>query len=451
VAFLVVFRFCNDLARFPFPRDEFRNDQETIGRYTMALMTNWRTILAWAGGLVGLGFTAGSLWLLRWGQGNATPQSIPDLLNDVSYLLIGVALTLVGMFLTIRRGDNAISWVTLGGGLSLSLVAFLEQYASLSLTRAAQWPGTIAALWLSQWMWVLPYVSLNLLLIYYPTGQLLTPRWRWVVRISLLAYVTIIFVAAFSATLDTGDPSGAAVIPNPVGFLPAPGELIFFYFIAVMIGTLVAAMLALGLRFHRARGIEREQMKWLLFAGSLFIAITILDFVILDALSVPWSGVLTNLVSLGIPLAIAIAVLRYRLFDIDVIIRRTTSYAIITGLLALVYFGSIVVLQRVLTPLIGESDVAVVLSTLLIAALFLPVRRRVQDTIDRRFNRTRYNAEKTLEAFAATVRNETDLDALLAELVTVIQQTMQPESVSVWLREPNLKEKRGNVLDNSEG
>ncbi len=141
-----------------------------------------------------------------------------------------------------------------------------------------------------------------------------------------------------------------------------------------------------------------------------------------------------NLALIILPLCLAIGILRYRLFDIDVIIRRTTSYALVTGLLALVYFGSIVVLQGVLSPFSGDSTPAVVLSTLLIAALFLPVRRRVQDWIDRRFNRTRYDAEKTLAAFAATARDETDLDALLAELVRVIGETMEPEQVSVWLR-----------------
>jgi hypothetical protein len=191
-----------------------------------------------------------------------------------------------------------------------------------------------------------------------------------------------------------------------------------------------AAQPAEELLHRRARGIEREQIKWLLFAGGLFVASMPLDF-----FSVPWSGVITNLISLAIPLAIATAILRYRLFDIDVIIRRTTSYALITGLLALVYFASIVVLQGAFGRLTNfDSTPAVVLSTLLIAALFLPIRRRVQDLIDRRFNRTRYDAEKTLARFAATARDETDLDALLAELVRVIETTMQPEAVSVWLR-----------------
>ncbi len=143
---------------------------------------------------------------------------------------------------------------------------------------------------------------------------------------------------------------------------------------------------------------------------------------------------LASLAVLGLIATITLSVLRYRLWDIDVIIRRTTSYALITGLLALVYFGSVVVLQRVFTGVTGQtSTIAIVLSTLLIAALFLPLRQRVQELIDRRFFRSKYDAEKTLEAFAATVRDETDLDALTAELVRVIEETMQPEHVSIWL------------------
>jgi hypothetical protein len=391
---------------------------------------NWPRIIAWAGGIIGLGLTAGSLWLLHWGQINNTPQAFPDLLNDLTYLLIGVALIVVGVFLTIERGENLISWITLGAGLSLSLVAFIEQYAILSVTSATPWPATLPMLWLSQWTWMLPYVSLILLLLFYPTGRLLSPRWRWVLVISALSFGTLAAIAAFGATLDVGEPANSFIIPNPIGFLPTSTKSTFIYFTAVMLIIPAVALLALGLRYRRAGGVEREQMKWLLFAGALFIMTIALEF-----LSVPWSGVISNLVSLGIPLAIAIAILRYRLFDIDVIIRRTTSYTVITGLLALVYFGSIVAFQSLFGRLIDdESTVAVVLSTLLIAALFLPVRRRVQDLIDRRFNRTRYDAEKTLERFAATARDETDLDALTAELLRVIQETMQPEHVSIWLR-----------------
>lgn len=141
-----------------------------------------------------------------------------------------------------------------------------------------------------------------------------------------------------------------------------------------------------------------------------------------------------NLIATLIPITFAVAILRANLWDIDVVIRRTTVYAVLTALLATVYFGSVVVLQRLLSPFTGESTPAVVLSTLLIAGLFLPLRRRIQGVIDRRFFRRKYDAEKVLQQFAATVRDETDLDALTAELVRVIQETMQPEHVSIWLK-----------------
>ena len=207
------------------------------------------------------------------------------------------------------------------------------------------------------------------------------------------------------------------------------------------IGTLLmllASLVSLGHSVLTMRdSVSRAQLLWAFGGLALGIALFMFNF----PAAFGWVGeaayAFTVVASLGIPvmgLGLAMAVLRYRLFDIGVIIRRTTAYAILTALLALVYFGSIVILQQVLTPLTGDSAPAVVLSTLLIAALFLPLRRRVQDVIDRRFFRRKYDAEKTLAAFAATARNETDLDALTAELVRVIQETMQPEHVSVWLR-----------------
>jgi hypothetical protein len=183
--------------------------------------------------------------------------------------------------------------------------------------------------------------------------------------------------------------------------------------------------------------VSRAQILWAFGGLVLGIGLFMLNFpASFGWVDDAWTYQLSVVASLGIPvigLGLVMAVLRYRLFDIDIIIRRTTSYAILTGLLLLVYFGTVVILQRLLSPLTGESRVAVVLSTLIIAALFLPLRRRVQATIDQRFFRQKYDAEKVLNAFAATVRDETDLDALTAELARVIQETMQPEFVSVWL------------------
>jgi uncharacterized membrane protein YwzB len=201
---------------------------------------------------------------------------------------------------------------------------------------------------------------------------------------------------------------------------------------------LLAAILSLGHSALTMRdSVSRAQLLWAFGGFVLGIGLFLFNF----PAAFGWVGdaayAFSLVANLGIPvmgLGLAMAVLRYRLFDIEVIIRRTTAYAMLTALLALVYFGSIIILQQVLTPLTGDSAPAVVLSTLLIAALFLPLRRRVQGVIDRRFFRRKYDAEKTLAAFAATARNETDLDALTAELARVIQETMQPEYVSVWLR-----------------
>ena len=207
------------------------------------------------------------------------------------------------------------------------------------------------------------------------------------------------------------------------------------------IGTLLmmlASLVSLGHSVLTMRdSVSRAQLLWAFGGLALGVGLFLFNF----PAAFGWVGeaayAFTIVASLGIPvmgLGLAMAVLRYRLFDIGIIIRRTTAYAILTALLALVYFGSVVVLQRLLTPLTGNSAPSVVLSTLLIAALFLPLRRRVQELIDRRFFRRKYDAEKVLARFAATARDETNLDALTAELARVIQETMQPEHVSVWLR-----------------
>ncbi len=207
------------------------------------------------------------------------------------------------------------------------------------------------------------------------------------------------------------------------------------------IGTMLmmlASLISLGHNALTMRdAVSRAQLLWAFGGFALGIGLFLFNF----PSAFGWVGdaayAFTVVANLGIPvmgLGLGMAVLRYRLFDIEVIIRRTTAYALLTALLALIYFGSVVILQQALTPLIGDATPAVVLSTLLIAALFLPLRRRVQSAIDRRFFRRKYDAEKVLERFAATARDETDLDALTAELLRVIQETMQPEHVSVWLR-----------------
>ncbi len=235
--------------------------------------------------------------------------------------------------------------------------------------------------------------------------------------------------------------SWLALLPYAVGLVALVAFILELY-VVTWGWTAASALIAVAILIYNAittrDAVSRAQLRWGL--GGMVVGLTLWFlssflglFIDVPAPIQPVLDVMGALSWMLMGVALGVAVMRYRLFDIDVIIRRTTSYAILTALLVLVYFGSVVVLQRILAPVTGESTIAIVLSTLLIAALFLPLRRRVQAAIDRRFFRQKYDAEQVLAQFAATVRDETDLDALTAELVRVIQETMQPESVSVWL------------------
>jgi len=193
-------------------------------------------------------------------------------------------------------------------------------------------------------------------------------------------------------------------------------------------------------RFRRARGVEREQIKWLFYAGAIFVVFYMPSFIgnTYSQAENFWNLLLPIGMS-TFPIAIVIAILRYHLYDIDLIIRKTLQYALLTGLLALVYFGSILLLQSLVENLTGvQSPVVIVISTLIIAALFNPLRIRVQDFIDRRFYRKKYDAEQALAQFTATARDEVELDRLNAALLQVVEETMQPEKISLWLK-PNQK------------
>ena len=226
------------------------------------------------------------------------------------------------------------------------------------------------------------------------------------------------------------------MVRNPLGFL-TEDAFPFPVWAVLLLSFAGMSVASLFVRYRRASLMTRSQIKWLLYAAALFFLIYAVSFVFNNT-SKSVDQYVNIAISFGVlmfPAAIAIAILRYRLYDIDIIIRRTAVYAVLTGLLALVYFGSVVLLQQAFGKLTGveQSPLAIVISTLVIAALFTPLRRRIQEWIDRRFFRKKYNAEQVLAAFALTARDETDLDALTAELVRVVQETMQPESVSVWL------------------
>jgi hypothetical protein len=228
--------------------------------------------------------------------------------------------------------------------------------------------------------------------------------------------------------------------PNPIGIFEynaVQDSAILAFFAAVMPVWVVLCLMALVVRFRRAGQVERQQMKWLFLATVVFVAAYVPVFLVADfdnATNV--FNYLWMIAMLLIPAAIGIAILRYRLFDIDVIIRKTLAYAALSGLLALVYFGSVVLLQNIVGQAADEqSPLVIVVSTLLIAALFAPLRQRVQAFIDRRFYRQKYNAQQVLARFAQTARDEVELETLRSELVNVVQKTMQPAQITVWLRD----------------
>jgi hypothetical protein len=241
------------------------------------------------------------------------------------------------------------------------------------------------------------------------------------------------FITSFTA------PNDLWVVRNPIGFISLEafeGTFLLFWFAGLII-VLATSVISLFLRYRSAGAVEREQIKWLLYSGAMFVVVYAGVYFIADTGIVEnngWFNLFFFLSILAIPLSVAIAILRYRLWDIDIIIRKTLQYSTLTALLALIYFGSVLVLQNLILALTGaQSAISIVLSTLLIAALFSSLRRRVQAAIDRRFFRKKYDVQQALAGFAHTARDEVDLDELSAALLSVVHTTVQPHSASLWL------------------
>jgi hypothetical protein len=288
--------------------------------------------------------------------------------------------------------------------------------------------------WLQSWLW-LPGVMLLLcfLPLYFPDGRLVSRRWRWVVRLALFSCVT----GAALFALSPGEIPETEGIDNPLGIeaLNLVSDLLEPVYFALYFFLFFASAASLVARFRRSGSLERQQIKWLAFAASAVPVWFLTNAPIEAAVPNLFQVVDALIFSALIPVAAGVAILRYRLYDIDVAINRTLVYGSLTATLVAVYFGGIVVLQRVFVVLTGErSTLAIVASTLLIAALFNPLRRRIQWFIDRRFYRRKYDARKTLEAFSFRLRDETDLETLNGDLVGVVRETMQPAHASLWLR-----------------
>ena len=360
--------------------------------------------------------------------------SFEDLLDESLGIDAALALAFptVGAIIASRRPGNAVGWIFCAIGLCGGASIFFAQYGIYALvTNPDSLPAGVIATWIGTWVW-LPSVTLTItfLLLLFPHGRLLSPRWRpvaWLAAAVTIATTVLLAIVPWDL-LDPGVPAQNPVGVESLGYLgiapPIP-------IILIGIPTTLLSVASLVLRFRRSRGEERQQLKWFVYAGVLIVGALFVPLLV--------PGVAASLLQLLVmpllPVAVGVAITRYRLYEIDLLINRTLVYGALTALLVVVYVGSVVSLQGALRALTGqESQLAVVASTLAVAAIFNPLRRRIQAFVDRRFYRRKYDAAKTLEAFSAKLREETDLDALSDELVGVVRETMQPAHVTLWLR-----------------
>ena len=388
--------------------------------------------LAW--GLCAASFvlTAIGLAFVAVNDGAAPSNTLGSTTLDVMYGVFSLAFPVVGALIASRQPRNAIGWLLLGTGVILAVEQSLVGYATRALIKE---PGTLpagahAAL-VADMVWVPVLVGgVAGLCLLFPDGRLPTPRWRpalWLGAAFVASYV-------IGTTLNPGSLYYFSEVENPLGVERARSvtSVLVDGSGAVAIPLILVAVASLVARFRRSRGQERQQIKWLAYAAALLAASApvqpLLDDV--EVAGVLVSDVLfVSLISL-LPVAVGIAILRHRLYDVDVVINRTLVYGALTATLAGTYLGLVLLIGLA----IGESDVAVAGSTLAVAALVRPARARIQALVDRRFYRRRYDAARTLEAFGGRLREELDLEALGGDLRSVVRETVQPAHVSLWLR-----------------
>jgi hypothetical protein len=368
-----------------------------------------------------------------------TVATVSDMLGFVPFL----AFPLVGAMVASRRPHNPIGWICLAVGFLFLLLGMSEYYSIYGVAKPGSVPFLVGIASLGNWLWV-PAVGLLgiYLLLLFPDGRLLSRWWRPLAWLSGAVIVVLSVGFGLAPGPMANLPPG---IRNPLGLEELPWLLnAAFVVLPLLLLCMLASAVSLVLRYRRSGGEVREQIKWIAFAAS-FMVLAYLSLSISQFIGEP--ELLFSVVDLsfaGVPVAIGFAVLKHRLYDIDVLINRTLVYGALTVTLVTLYFGGVATTQTIFRTLTGqESTLAVVASTLAIAALFNPLRRRVQAFVDRRFYRRKYDARKTLETFSAKLRDETDLDALNDELVRVVRVTMQPAHASLWLRsETGVKEEK---------
>jgi hypothetical protein len=380
--------------------------------------------LAWSVCGLTLVVLALSMLLISLGWSTPLPRGwTPWRVQTVSLLGI-IGAPILGGLIASRRSRNAYGWLWLGFGLGLAMQSLAMSYEAYTLMVE---PGSLAApQTVSHVLQLGGQVALTLvplLLLLFPTGRLPSRRWRPLVWISTAAGAVLMLLVLF---FDNPDQIGGAI------------SIAAFAVVTVIFIAILLSALSIVVRYRRAGGSQRQQLKWFALAAALIGAVIAGHLLFLDVLlSEALVNMLDAVTITVLYVAVGIAILRYRLYDIDIIINRTLVYGSLSVTLVLVYVASVDGLQYILRALTGqESQLAIVASTLAIAALFNPLCRRVQAVVDRLFYRTKYDAAKTLEEFSAKLRDETDIDALNSELLAVVRETVQPERVTLWLREP---------------
>jgi hypothetical protein len=393
------------------------------------------TAVGWAifAGCTAVALCAAFLAVLNLATPTPLALSLGPKALEVAFPILALTFPGVGALIVARDARNRVGWIFLATALAAE-VAFLGQeyglYAMVTAQNAI--PGGDVVLWAVTWSWSVAGAFLSLLPALFPDGELPSRRWRlvyWLTGVGLLAEIV-------GNGARTRVDLGAVVLVNPLGLGLADDVASFLNLTATLLwsASLIVGFAALTVRYRRANR-ARQQIKWFLYATALCTASLVGSSLFLQTAFGDLLSGLSAASALGIPVATAIAIFRYRLYDIDVLINRTLVYGATTATIGAAFFLGLVALEAVLRPITNGSDLAVAAATLISFALFQPVRRYAQGAVDRRFDRSRYDAARTLDLFADRLRDEVDLTALRADLLNAVQLTMAPAHASLWLRE----------------
>jgi hypothetical protein len=394
----------------------------------LAWPRRWPGVLAWALWALAMLALVAAVWL----HNLLVQAGRPDLMTLEPLLVVaGVSAATVGAVVASRRPSHPVGWLLLAFGLFLGATGVTAAYGPYGLLVR---PGALPAASLVAWYYpafaTAALACMGFVMLLTPTGSLPSPRWRWWAGIAAAAPLA----GLLAVPLAPPPPGSYQALDTPFDFHTLHGALLVIDQVALAV-TILAIMVAAGslvVRFRRARRVERQQLRWVALAAAMA---GLGAAVALPALALGATGLIGSVAAqfcvAVLPVAVGAAILRYRLYDLDRIISRTLAYGLLTLLLGGGYAGLVLGLGQLLG---SSSSLAVAVATLAVAAVFQPARRRVQDLVDRRFNRRRYHAAQTIAAFSGRLRQQVDLDTLTAELVGVVEQTMQPTSVSLWLR-----------------